>query len=66
MKYYFRGRLILEYDIERKDVRGTEDCSICKFIPEDYLLIAEFMDKIYRLQMGMSVTDEELKDIEVD
>jgi len=66
MKYYFRGRLILEYDIERKDLRVTEDFNICKFIPEDYLLIAEFMDKIYRLQMGMSVTDEELKDIEVD
>lgn len=65
MKYYFRGRLILEYDIEKKDLRVTEDFNICKFIPEDYLLIAEFMDKIYKLQTDVPMNEEELKDIEV-
>jgi hypothetical protein len=65
MKYYFRGLLILKYDIQWKDLKVTEDFNKCKFIAEDYLLIAEFMDKIYKLQTGIPVAEGELKDIEV-
>jgi len=50
MKYIFRGRTILAYDPETKHVRTPLDedgfvvFNQCKFIPEDYQLLAQFFN----------------------
>ena len=71
MKYIFRGHIVFEYRpdayrdkvIEHK-IEGTDipAFKFCKMIDEDYKLLAEFFDKVYRHTQGEKV---ELKDIEV-
>jgi len=65
MKFYFRALLIVDYDIEKRELTITDDFKMCKFIPEDYKLLAEFFDTIYKLQTGIAVPEEKLQDIEV-
>lgn len=71
MKYIFRGNVVFEYipDAKRdKVVQGKVNNVIpafdfCGFIPEDYKLLSEFFDTVYRHTQG---EDVELKDIEVN
>jgi len=65
MKYFFRGLLIIQYDIERGDLKVTENFNQCKFIGEDFLLLRNFFDVIYRLKKGEKVPENEIKDIKV-
>jgi hypothetical protein len=70
MKYIFRGITVFEYDPNDKyekikqgkvhDVIPAFD--YCRMIPEDYKLLAEFFDKVYKHLQG---EDVELKNIEV-
>ena len=69
MKYIFRGHDIFEYDKRDKTVRQCKIHDIipafdfCRMIPEDYKLLSEFFNTVYRdIEFG----DVELKDIEVD
>ena len=69
MKYIFRGNTIFEYIPEKKEVIqhaihgviGAFD--YCRFIPEDYKLLSQFFDTVYRHIEG---EDLELIDIEVN
>ncbi len=70
MKYIFRGNIIFEYFPDKKFDKVIEhkhyDWSMfnfCKMIDEDYKLISEFFDKVYRHTKGEQV---ELKDINVN
>ena len=70
MKFIFRGLDILEYNEETKQVEVPMDndagfpyFNMCKFIPEDYVYIAEFFNAAYKDTQGVPV---ELKDIEVN
>lgn len=71
MKYYFRGHIIFEYLPDAKydkviqhKVSGTIPAfDFCCMIDEDYRLLSEFFDIVYRHTQG---EDVELKDIEVD
>jgi hypothetical protein len=66
MKYIFRGHTIFEYNPDAKfdkviqpkihDVIPAFD--YCNMIPEDYKLLAEFFDKVYRHIQGEDVTLE--------
>lgn len=69
MKYIFRGHIVFEYKpdgiekVVQHYVRETIPAfDFCKMIPEDYKLLGEFFDKVYRHTQG---EDVELKDIEV-
>lgn len=70
MKYIFRGHVVFEYVpndkfdlVKQGDVHGIPAFDFCRMIPEDYKLLAEFFDKVYRHIQG---EDVELKDIKVD
>ena len=71
MKYIFRGRVVFEYKPDAKFdkvVQGQIDGVIpafdfCKMIDEDYKLLGEFFNTVYRHTQGENV---ELKDIEVN
>lgn len=70
MKYIFRGNIVFEYLPEKRYVmqHNIEDSNIaafnyCKMIPEDYKILSEFFDIVYRHIQGEHV---ELKDIEVN
>jgi hypothetical protein len=71
MKYIFRGNVVFEYNPDAKRdkvVQGKVSGVIpafdfCVFIPEDYKLLSEFFDTVYRHTQGEYV---ELKDIEVN
>jgi len=69
MKYIFRGHIVFEYipDSHEKVIQHKIHDTIpafdfCSMIPEDYKLLSEFFDKVYRHINGEEV---ELKDIEV-
>jgi hypothetical protein len=70
MKYIFRGHTVFEYIPDAKFdkvVQGQIHNAIaafdyCHMIPEDYKLLAEFFDKVYRHIQGEDVS---LEDIEV-
>jgi hypothetical protein len=70
MKYVFRGNVVFEYDPNDqydKVKQGVIDGGIpafdyCRMIPEDYRLLGEFFDRVYRHIQGEDVT---LEDIEV-
>jgi hypothetical protein len=70
MKYIFRGHIVFEYkadDKRDKVVQGKIHDVIpafdfCHMIPEDYKLLGEFFNTVYRHTQGEVV---ELKDIEV-
>lgn len=69
MKYIFRGYIIFEYRVKTQDViqhdfggvSGSFD--FCRFVPEDYKLLSQFFDTVYRHIGGENV---ELIDIEVN
>lgn len=69
MKYIFRGIIVFRYYPKEKQVRlgynGDEypAFDFCFFIPDDYKLLSEFFDTVYRHISGENV---ELKDIEVN
>lgn len=68
MSYVFRGKVVFEYVPNE----GVKLCTLknvdipafdyCCFIKEDYKLMSEFFDTVYRHTQGEEV---ELKDIEV-
>jgi len=64
-RFTFRGLVILYYDNNSEEVTVTENFKKCNFIAEDYLLIANFFDTIYKLKTGIPVTELELEDINV-
>ena len=71
MKYIFRGHVVFEYEPNAKfdkvkqgkisDVIPAFD--FCKMIDDDYKLLGEFFNTVYRHTQG---EDVELKDIEVN
>jgi hypothetical protein len=69
MKYIFRGNIVFEYipdgieKVVQHQIHGVIPAfDYCRMIPEDYKLLAEFFDNIYKHING---EDVELKDIEV-
>ena len=70
MKYIFRGNVVFEYDPSNKQDKVKQASvskvipafDFCHFIDEDYKLLSEFFDTVYRHTQGENV---ELKDIEV-
>ena len=73
MKYIFRGIVVFDYDPTTKEttVPNDQDAGInnnfnfCKFIPEDYDLMADFFQMAHAHAVGEVATDA-LKDIEVN
>jgi hypothetical protein len=71
MKYIFRGNVVFEYKPDAKYDKVTQGkvnevipaFDFCNMINEDYKLLAEFFDKVYRHTQR---EDVELKDIEVN
>jgi hypothetical protein len=71
MKYIFRGHTVFEYKPDAKCdkvvqgyVHGTIPAfDYCNMIPEDYKLLSQFFDTVYRHINGENV---ELTDIKVD
>lgn len=71
MKYIFRGYVVFEYDpndkydkVKQGRIHDTIPAfDFCRMIPEDYKLLGEFFDKVYRHING---EDVELKDIKVN
>ena len=70
MTFFFRGVVVFEYDPDFKEVEVPNDkyewgnFNYCKFIPEDYKLIAEFFNKIHQYETG-EIGIDQLTDIEV-
>ena len=78
MKFFFRGLVLLEYNPETKQVEalnkhtewgqeyndGPPNFNKCKFIPDDYVLLAEFFTRAGAHANGATHVD--LTDIEVD
>jgi hypothetical protein len=69
MKYIFRGHIIFEYipngaeKVIQHQIHGKLPAfDFCRMIPEDYRLLGEFFDKVYKHIQGENV---ELNDIEV-
>lgn len=70
MKYYFRALPLIEYDKNTKELifpktDGICNVQMCKFIPEDYMLLGRFFTTIGLHAKG-AIGDELLKNIEVD
>jgi len=70
MKYIFRGRVVLNYDPDTKELTtpvdpdtGIPEMNMCKFIPADYTLLCYFMDQARYDVLGLTTN---LADIEVD
>lgn len=65
MKYIFRGNIIFEYNPEKlhNKVKQVVDFNYCSMILEDYKLLSQFFDVVYRHTQGENV---ELKDINVN
>ena len=70
MKYIFRGHTIFEYMpdkgvVKQHDISGLPIAGFnyCGFIDEDYKLLAEFFNTVYRHTQDQDV---ELKDIIVN
>lgn len=68
MSYVFRGHVVFEYvpkkGVRQHDIKGLKlpAFDYCSFIDEDYKLLGEFFNTVYRHTQGEKV---ELKDIEV-
>lgn len=68
MKFFFRGKLIFKYNpggevtIFMDHELGIPAFNFCNWLTEDYKLIAEFWDLVYRHKSG---EDVELKDVEL-
>jgi len=71
MKYIFRGNVVVEYDPDTKQVTAPlQDGNIanfdyCRFIPEDYKLLAEFFERAYKHATGEG-TILDLIDVDVN
>ena len=70
MKYIFRGNIIFEYipdGVEKVIQHQIHDTipafDYCRMIPEDYKLLGEFFNIVYKHMQG---EDIELKDIKVN
>ena len=70
MKYIFRGVIVFEYKPEAKfdkviegQINGLHTFNYCGMIDEDYKLLAQFFDIVYRHTQGEMV---ELNDIVVN
>ena len=71
MKYIFRGNVIFQYDpdahydkvIQPKISGVIPAFDFCKFIDEDYKLLAQFFDTVYKHTQG---EDVDLNDIVVN
>jgi hypothetical protein len=70
MKYVFRGHVVFEYNpeakydkvVQGKIHRDIAAFDFCNMIDEDYKLLGEFFNTVYRHTQG---EDVELKDIDV-
>ena len=69
MKYIFRGHIVFEYNpdgiekvIQHKIHESIAAFDFCRMIPEDYKLLSDFFDKVYKHIQGEEV---DLNDIEV-
>jgi hypothetical protein len=71
MKFIFRNLIVFEYEPTAKYQKVKQVVlydtipafNHCSMIPEDYRLLSEFFDKVYRHING---EDVDLKDIEVN
>lgn len=73
MKFIFRGNIIFEYVLPTKTASGyvfqhsihgvIAAFDYCTMIPEDYKLLSQFFDTVYRHLQGKDV---ELIDIEIN
>lgn len=71
MKYIFRGHTVFEYSpdahydkVIQPNISGNIPAfDFCKFIDEDYKLLAQFFDTVYKHTQG---EDVDLNDIEVN
>lgn len=70
MSFVFRGQVVFEYipnegRVKQYNVKrgGIAAFDYCCFIDEDYKLLSEFFDTVYR---DINGEDVELKDIEVN
>jgi len=69
MSFVFRGHVVFEYipneGIKLRNIKGYGEIpafDYCSFINEDYKLMSEFFDKVYRHTQGEDIA---LEDIEV-
>jgi len=67
MKYIFRGHVVFEYDtnakfdkVKQPYVHSTPAFNYCHFIDEDYKLLGEFFNKVYRHTQGEDVVLEDI------
>ena len=70
MKYIFRGKTVFEYlpnakfdKVIQHSIDGIPAFDLCSMVDEDYRLLGEFFNTVYRHIQGENV---ELKDIEVN
>ena len=69
MKYVFRGNVVFEYKPDAKydkvvqgQIHGTIPAfDFCKMIDEDYKLLGEFFNTVYRHTQGEDVILEDIK-----
>ena len=73
MNYIFRGNVVFEYDPETKQMSAGEVCcdgfetnvfNFCRFIADDYILIAGFFQQAHAHSVG-TIDEDELKDVNV-
>lgn len=67
MKYIFRGVIVFEYIPYREDKVVQHDVhniipafNYCRMMPEDYKLLGEFFNKVYRHINGENVILEDI------
>jgi len=72
MKYVFRGRTVLDYNPDTKELTapvdpdtGIPQMNMCKFITEDYGLLQDFFQQVAYHTQGFC-HDEDLNDTVVD
>lgn len=73
MKYIFRGRVVLDYDPETKELTapvdpdtGIPEMNMCKFVLEDYDLMVDFLKAAQYHKADLCPDGHVLEDIEVD
>jgi len=67
MKYIFRGIVVFEYDPNAKfdkviegQIHGLHAFNYCGMIDDDYRLLGEFFNRVYRHTQGEDVTLEDI------
>lgn len=67
MKFIFRGNTIFEYIPEKQEVIQNQIHEVipafdyCRMIPEDYKLLGEFFNRVYRHTQGEEILLEDIK-----